>query len=138
MIEIISIALLYTLLAALGVAVLHNASISLIKKFFLGLIWILALGLSGFYNYRQISPDSNFMELERAFKEGKTLNCEGFLVNKSDFNLIGQTYMLIGKSGSPTSNIIISLEKCTIIVPSERNDEEESPDGYKIEDIERD
>lgn len=138
MIEIISIALLYTLLAALGMAILHNASISLIKKFFLGLIWILALGLSGFYNYRQISPDSNFMELERAFKDGKTLNCEGFLVNKSDFNLIGQTYMLIGKSGSPTSNIIISLEKCTIIIPSENDNDEEFIDGYKIEDIDRD
>ena len=138
MIEIISICVLYVLLVALGISILHNATISLVKKFFIGLIWILALGLSAVYNYQQISPDSHFIELEGAFRDGKTLNCEGFLVNKSDFNLIGQTSMLIGKNGSPTSNIIISLEKCQIIVPTETNDDEESIDGYKIEDIQRD
>ena len=137
MIEIISIGILYTLLLALGVAILRNANTSIVKKFFLGLIWILCLGLIGFYTYRQISQDNNFIELEVAFKEGKTLNCEGFLVNKRDFNIIGQTYMLIGKSDSPTSNIIISLEKCKIIIPTQ-DENEEDIDGYKIDDIEKD
>ncbi|MGX2972225.1 hypothetical protein [Helicobacter sp. T3_23-1059] len=138
MIEIISICVLYVLLVALGISILHNATISLVKKFFIGLVWVLALGLSAVYNYQQISPDSFFLELEGAFRGGKTLNCEGFLVNKSDFNLIGQTSMLIGKNGSPTSNIIISLEKCHIIIPTETNDDEENIDGQKIEDIQRD
>lgn len=131
----ISVIMLFCLLIAFVLIVLKQAHITMRKKLITGSVLMLMLGVTGWHNYTQSKRANVATLLEQAFNEEKTLNCEGFLVHKNDFNLITQTYTLIGKSNTPTSNIIITLEKCVITEP--QTQEEELPNGHTIEELGR-
>lgn len=131
----LSVIMLFCLLIALVIIVLKQARITIRTKFIAGSALVLMLFATGWHNYTQSKRANITTLLEQAFNEEKTLNCEGFLVHKNDFNLITQTYTLIGKSNTPTSNIIIALEKCVITEP--QTQEEELPNGHTIEELGR-
>lgn len=131
-----SVVVIFALIIVLIVVLLRQASISTRKKFAVGGALILCVAIMGAYNYRQSLHTNINTLLEEAFDAGQTLNCEGFLVHQNDFNLISQTHTLIGKSGTPTSNIIVLLEKCQITQPSKQD--EELVGGHTIEELGRD
>lgn len=130
-----SVIMLFCLLIAFVLIILSQAHITMRKKLMIGSVLTLALCAVGWHNYTQSKRANITTLLEQAFNDEKTLNCEGFLVHKNDFNLITQTYTLIGKSNTPTSNIIISLDKCVITEPSTQD--EELIDGHTIEELGR-
>lgn len=131
----ISVVGIFCLLGALGFVLLLQSHLTKQRKLIVGTILSVVLVLIGGYNYTQSKRTSIITLLEEAFESGQTLDCEGFLVHKNDFNLISQTYTLIGKNGTPTSNIIILLEKCEITIPSK--EDAELLNGHTIEEIGR-
>ncbi|GAD19566.1 hypothetical protein [Helicobacter fennelliae] len=136
MLELISITGIFLLLGAFIFVILHNLSIAKIKKIFIGGVLYICLFAMMFYIYKQNNTQSTTAFLQKAFLEGQTLDCEGFLVNQTDFNFINQTYMLIGKPNTPTSNIMISLDKCKIVVPDINPDQ--TINGHTLEELQRD
>ena len=133
--EPLSVIGIFCLLGALAAVLLYQSSLAISRKLLLGSVLLVLLISLGGYNYIQSKRTSITTLLEEAFGSGETLDCEGFLVHKNDFNLISQTYTLIGKRDTPTSNIIISLEKCKITTPSK--EDAELLNGHTIEEIGR-
>ena len=131
----ISVVGIFCLLGALVFVLLLQSHLTMRKKLITGIALSIVLVSIGGYNYTQSKRTSITTLLEEAFESGQTLDCEGFLVHKNDFNLISQTYTLIGKNGTPTSNIIILLEKCKVTEPSKENTE--LLNGHTIEEIGR-
>ena len=132
----LSVITIFTLLIALVVALLKHSMLQRHKKYALGTVLIACLIAMGAYNYKQSMQTNIATLLGEAFMQGNTLNCEGFLVHQNDFNLITQTNTLVGKSGTPTSNIIILLERCNIALHSKQD--EELLNGHTIEELQRD
>lgn len=131
----ISVVGIFCLLSALVFVLLLQSHLTRRKKLIIGIALSIVLMIIGGYNYTQSKRTSITTLLEEAFESGQTLDCEGFLVHKNDFNLISQTYTLIGKNGTPTSNIIILLEKCKVTEPSK--EDAELLNGHTIEEIGR-
>ncbi len=131
----VSVVLVFVLLWILVIVALRNLSLSVSKKIAIGSVLSICLVIMGIYNYQQSHSENITAFLEDSFNNGQTLNCEGFLVNQSDFNLVSQTYTLIGKTDTPVSNIIISLNKCKVVEPS---NEDKTINGHTIDELLRD
>ena len=110
-----SIVVIFVLLFGIVVAVSWNAHIGLLKKILICLCLGGALGMGAYYTYHNQDRNKDFITLIRqAFFDGKTLDCDGFLVNKEEFVFISQTYMFVGKAQTPMSNIAVAIDKCKI------------------------
>lgn len=115
---------IFIILAVLGLSML---SIALIWRLELKTKWRIIFGVLcllvfigvGSFSFLKSDNNQGIISLEIAFLGDRTLNCEGFLVNKTNFDLNSKTYTLVGKKDAPTHNIMISLEKCHIVEQSE-------------------
>lgn len=104
------------------------------KQKIIAIIFLVMLAAAiGAYSYFQNRSDRNDLMLQIAFLNGQSLECEEIIVSKENFNLVTGTLNFIGKKNGPMSNIIIPLEKCSII----QRDKEESARSLQ-EELQRD
>lgn len=104
----LTLLLLYFILRDFGIITSKQKIIALTALILFGV-------LAAIYSYFQSKSDKNDMMLQTAFLRGQSLECDGIIINKENFNLVTGTLSFIGKKNGPMNNIIISLDKCTIM-----------------------
>ncbi|PAF41896.1 hypothetical protein [Helicobacter sp. 11S02596-1] len=120
----LTLSLLYFILKDFGIITPKQRTIALVALVLFGVF-------AGVYSYFQSKSDKNDMMLQTAFLRGQSLECNGVIINRENFNLVTGTLSFIGKKDGPMNNIIIPLDNCKIITqenpeePVSRNLEEE-------------
>ena len=64
------------------------------------------------YNTYSSSQREDMLNAVRDFKQNKTIKCDGFDVNNTNFTLSIGTYTFIGKKDTPYYEQMISASKC--------------------------
>lgn len=133
-----SIGMIFVLLFGIVVAVSWNLHIGLLKKILICLCFGWVLGMGAYYIYQNQDRDKDFIAfIKQAFLEGKTLDCDGFLVNQKEFIFVSQTYMFVGKAQTPMSNIAVAIDNCKILEQDPQS--EQAIDGHiLLEGIQKD
>ncbi|PAF52573.1 hypothetical protein [Helicobacter sp. 13S00477-4] len=109
---LLTLSLLYFILRDFGIIKLKQKIIAVCVLVLLGI-------LAAIYSYFQSKSDKNDLLLQTAFLRGESLECNGIIINKENFNLVTGTLSFIGKKDSVMNNIMVPLDNCKIITQSE-------------------
>ncbi|PAF41310.1 hypothetical protein [Helicobacter sp. 11S03491-1] len=128
---LLTLALLYFILRDFGVITPKQKLISLSTLIVFGILIAL-------YSYFQSQSDRKDFMLQTAFKRGESLECNGIIINKENFNLVTGTLSFIGKKNTPMNNIIVPLDKCNIIQKQDLPQDQDTTSKSLEEELQRD
>jgi Ca2+/Na+ antiporter len=100
------------LLILLFVLYLKGGRFTLAKRFIVGVLILLLIGIIVFYEISYTKRSNIDREILNAFNQNKTLVCEGHEVTSDDFTFVGGTKVFTHKNSR--GQAIVSIENCEI------------------------